>query len=258
MDELVILLILAFLTGVAAGYLSGLLGIGAGVLLVPASIFLLGVDFMEAKALSLFVIMCVSPVGMLRHHSHGNLHPKTGIKLGVPGVIGSLIGVYVAEMLETSILKLIFGLLLFYISFRMVNGGKNVDIDLDVNEAYKLNGKYLPAVGFFGGFMAGLLGIGGGVIMVPSLVFLSYPMHSAIANSLMVVFMNSTTATMAHAYTGDLVIMQAIPMTIGAVISVRKGADKSVSIDKQRLRKIFGYFLILMGIYMLLKAYDLI
>ncbi|MCK4613721.1 MAG: sulfite exporter TauE/SafE family protein, partial [Thermoplasmata archaeon] len=125
MDQgFLILILLSFLTGTAAGYLSGLLGIGAGMLLVPASIFLLKVDFREAKILSLFVIMFTSPFGMLRHRSHGNLHSMTGFYLGAPGVMGCLMGVYIGGKLDTTILELLFALLLFYTAHRMIFGGR--------------------------------------------------------------------------------------------------------------------------------------
>ncbi len=254
-QEFILLIILIFFTGVAAGYMSGLFGIGSGILIVPAAIFLLDIGFREAKALSLFVIMFVSPIGMWRHHGHGNLHPKTGLILGIPGACGSLLGVYIAGLLNTSHLKVLFAIVQFMVAYRMIHRSGHALKQEGLTEAYNIHRNYLPVVGFVGGLAAGMLGIGGGVIMVPSMVMLSYPIHSAIANSLMVVFINSTAATGAHAIRGDLDIIQAIPMMLGAVLSVRKGADMSVSIDREKLRKYFGYFLIVVGLYMLYKSY---
>jgi len=261
---LIILTILAFLTGIAAGYLSGLLGIGSGVIMVPAAIYLLDLDFREAKAMSLFVIMFTSPLGMWGHHGHGNLHPRTGLILAAPGVCGSLLGVYIAAEMNVYYLKLIFVLVLFFAAYRMihgttVNGKKDPSSSSDSDsiskeDAYGARKWFLPVVGFIGGLSAGMLGIGGGIIMVPSMVFLTYPMHSAVANSLMVISLNSFTGTAAHAIRGELDILQAIPMMVGAVISVQKGVDMSVSIDREKLRKYFGYFMILVGIYMLYRS----
>jgi len=249
-----VIILLAFLTGVVAGFLSGLLGIGSGVLLVPASIFLLSLNFREAKALSLFVIMCTSSLGMLRHYSHGNLHAKTGVMLGVPGAAGSLTGVYLAEIFDATILKILFSFVLFFSAFRMFRDTSMRLEDDEVKNVYLLRRKMLPLVGFIGGLTAGLLGVGGGVIMVPALVFLSYPIHTAVATSLMVIFINSTTATGAHILTSELNIIQALPMTVGALLSVRKGSDMSVGLDRKRLKKVFGVFLILIGLYMLYKS----
>lgn len=258
MDQgLIFLTILAFLTGIAAGYLSGLLGIGSGVIMVPSAIFLLDLDFREAKALSLFVIMFTSPLGMWRHHSFGNLHPRTGLILGVPGVIGSLAGVYIAGIVDVIYLKLLFVFILFFAAYRMIHGNGEQSTATGrtaQGTIYETRKHLLPLVGFVGGLTAGMLGIGGGLIMVPSMVFLSYPMHSAVANSLMVIFLNSSTGTAAHAMRGELDILQAIPMTLGAMISVYKGADMSISIDRDKLRKYFGYFMILVGIYMLYRS----
>ena len=129
---LILLIFLSFLTGVAAGYLSGLLGIGSGIIMVPAAIFLLDVGFRDAKAISLFVIMFTAPIGMWRHHTHGNLHLRTGLYLGVPGVCGSLIGVYLAGMLDTTYLKVLFALVQFYAAYRMIHrhGDKKTTINM--------------------------------------------------------------------------------------------------------------------------------
>jgi len=250
-----ILIILAFLTGIAAGYLSGLFGIGSGILLVPAAIFILDMEFLEAKALSLFVIMFIAPIGMLRHRTHGNLHPRTGLILGVPGACGSIIGVQLARELNTTYLKFLFAMIQFYTAYMMIQGKRIFGMSMSKDLAYEAHRKYLPAVGFIGGLSAGLLGIGGGVIMVPSMVALSYTMHSAVANSLMVIFINVTVATLSHAVNDELVVEYAFPLMLGAVLTVRKGADKSVSIDKEKLRKYFGYFMIIAGCYMLYKSF---
>lgn len=282
----IILIILSFLTGLAAGYISGLLGIGAGVIMVPAAMFILDMNFGDAKALSLFVIMFTAPIGMWRHHEHGKLHLKTGLYLGIPGVCGSLLGVYIADIVDVVYLKILFSVILFFAAYRMITSAttrsKTTDSGFKSREesdartgstpknesemtqtflpatgldAFKRCWRSLPVVGFVGGVAAGLLGIGGGVIMVPSMVFLSYPMHSAVANSLMVVFMNAFAGTAAHAYWGEIKILESIPMMIGAVLSVRKGADMSVSIDRDLLRKYFGYFMILIGIYMVYRSF---
>jgi len=70
----------------------------------------------------------------------------------------------------------------------------------------------------------------------------------------MVISLNSLSGSAAHAIRGELEILKAIPMMLGAVISVHKGADMSVSIDREKLRKYFGYFMILIGIYMLYRS----
>ena len=90
--------------------------------------------------------------------------------------------------------------------------------------------------------------------MVPAMIFLGFPVHASVANSLMVVFLNATAGTAAHAYQGEIFIFQAIPLMLGAVISVRKGADMSVSMNRDLLRKVFGYFMILIGIYMVFRS----
>lgn len=252
---LILQIILAFLTGIVAGYLSGLLGIGSGMIMVPAAYFFLGMDFIDAKAMSLFVIMFISPLGMLRHHSHGNIHVKTGLYLGIPGLCGSFLGVYIAGVIDITYLKIMFALVQFFAAYRMIYGSADNKGSSNINQAFMSNKKILPGVGFVGGLAAGLLGIGGGVIMVPSMVFLAYPMHAAVGNSLMVISINSLAGTAAHAFRGELDIRFAIPMMLGAIITIRKGADMSVTIDREKLRKYFGYFMIIAGCYLLYRTY---
>ena len=113
--------------GIVAGLLSGLMGIGGGIVMVPAMTLLLGVEQHVAQGISLLVIVPTAIVGATTHFRHGNVDLKIATTLGLFSILGGLLGSQVAQGLERQWLQLLFGLLLLYTGSRMLGlrmGGK--------------------------------------------------------------------------------------------------------------------------------------
>jgi uncharacterized membrane protein YfcA len=115
--------ILAALVGVLAGFSAGLLGIGGGILLVPALTILLGHDQVVAEATSLLAIVPVALVGSWRQRVYGNLRLGDAGVIGALSVLGVLAGVALANELPERVLKLGFALLLLNMSRQLVQRG---------------------------------------------------------------------------------------------------------------------------------------
>lgn len=112
--------------GVLAGILSGFVGVGGGVIIVPALVYALGMSQHAAQGTSLFILLL--PVGILAVHNYwkaGNVNWKFGLIVAITFVLGGYIGSKLALRLSPGIVKLIFGVVMAYVSFRMILSGYN-------------------------------------------------------------------------------------------------------------------------------------
>lgn len=109
----------AILIGVAAGVLSGLLGIGGGALFVPALVLVLGLDQVDAAATSLLAIVPVAVVGAWRQHAYGNLRVRDGLAIGLLAVPGAVLGVVLVNVLPERAIEYAFAVLLLWIAWTL-------------------------------------------------------------------------------------------------------------------------------------------
>lgn len=110
---------LAIIIGVAAGVLSGLFGIGGGILLVPALALVLGLDHVEAEATSLLAIIPVAAVGAWRQKSYGNLDARAGLTIGAFAAVAAVAGVALVNVLPVEMVRYAFAVLMLYVAWRM-------------------------------------------------------------------------------------------------------------------------------------------
>jgi uncharacterized protein len=112
----------AILIGVAAGMLSGLLGVGGGALFVPALVLLLGLDQVDAEATSLLAIVPVALVGTWRQHRYGNVRVRDGLVVGLVAIPGALLGVVLVNALPERAIEYAFAALLVWIAWTLGRG----------------------------------------------------------------------------------------------------------------------------------------
>jgi len=112
-------IILAVLLGVGAGVLSGLFGVGGGILFVP-TLVALGLGQVEASATSLLAIIPTAGMGIWRQRRYGNLRPRSSIVLGLASIAGVEGGVQIATRLPEDVLRRLFGLLLLLVAAQLV------------------------------------------------------------------------------------------------------------------------------------------
>lgn len=124
MDTQTILILVVI--GILAGILSGFVGVGGGVIIVPALVYALSMSQHEAQGTSLFILLL--PVGILAVNNYwktGNINWKFGLIVAVTFVLGGYIGSKIALRISPAIVKLIFGVIMAYVSFRMILSGYN-------------------------------------------------------------------------------------------------------------------------------------
>ena len=175
------------LIGICAGFASGLLGVGGGFLIVPLQFFLLkyiGVEpdlaILISFGTSLAIIIPTSLSGAYRHTRTMDNIIEPGIRLGIFGIIGGLIGGFVASALPSRVLEIIFGCLLLFIA---VNNIININKERE-DARIPFNLFTAAVIGLLVGFSSGLLGVGGGIFLIAILTaLLGFSMIEAIGTS---------------------------------------------------------------------------
>jgi uncharacterized protein len=246
MWETLLAVLLVVLVGLAAGLVSGLFGVGGGIIMVPVLHYVVGLDFVLSTQISLFVIALNTPMGLYRQNRHGTVLWRRGIVLGVSGLAGVAVAVLLRPFVPVAVFKGLFALVAGFAAYRMwvpVRPRKK-----------KVSPAWLLVAGFAAGMAAHWLGIGGGLLMVPAMVFLGTAIHQAVATSLVPVFSNAAFSTM-----GDLPVLVhelgwVVPLALGAVVGIRGGVGLANRLPAQTLRRAFSVVLVVLGAYMLLDA----
>lgn len=112
-------IILATLAGLATGVLSGLVGIGGGIVLVPMLLYLFRTDMHVAAGTSLAVIVPTAIAGVVTHFTTGNVSLKLGLAIAPGAIVGAMLGSYLASLLPADTLRRIFAVILLVISIRI-------------------------------------------------------------------------------------------------------------------------------------------
>lgn len=218
------------LAGLAAGFVSGLIGVGGGIVITPVLHYLLGFAWVDAVALSLFAMMVYAPIGIIRHRQKGAVDLRLGGWLIVGGVGGVALGHWLLPHLAVPWLKVAFGALLGFAAYRLVARIRPL-------REQGVGAVALVGLGFAAGLVSRLLGVGGGILTVPVLVLLGVPVHLAVGSSLVPVFTNAVVASIVNLILG-LKVLLAVPLAAGAVVGAPLGVQAAHALPDIGLRRI--------------------
>ena len=237
------------LLGLIAGVVSGLLGVGGGVIVVPALVLFFGYEIKKAVGISLATIVPTVLVALLIHYLIDSSNVKGTIALFI--VLGSIpgarIGAHIVRKINSALLKNLFALLLLVIAVKILTMLNYID-----NSPIDINYLLLVILGLIGGVSSSVFGIGGGVVIVPALNLLcGLSMHSAIATSLLVIFPTTLSGAIFHKKFGNLNIKTARLLIPAALLGAVIGAIFANKVDTGTLRMIFSMYLILCAVKML-------
>lgn len=211
--------LLLVLAGVLAGLLAGLLGIGGGTILVPILVNL-GYSPLQSVATSSVAILMTSLAGSLQNWRMGYLDLNRVIYLGIPSIFTATLGAYLANLFPPYILLGSFGVFLI-VNILLSNLPQLLDRQIPEEKKQPVLNPFLArlATGGAAGLMAGLFGIGGGVIMVPlQILWLGEKIKTAIQTSLGVIVITGLSACVAHAYRGNVLFIVGLILGAGGVI----------------------------------------
>jgi uncharacterized membrane protein YfcA len=263
-----LLTIFGLLASTVIGISLGLIGGGGSILTVPVLVYLFNVDPVLATAYSLFMVGLSSLVGAFPKYKAGMIDLKTALVFGVPSIIAVFLtrkvlvpaipatlfevaGVSVTKALAMMIL---FAVLMVAASVSMIRDKKKEEQATD--EPRVFNYPMILLEGAVVGVLTGLVGAGGGFLIIPALVMLSkLPMKQAVGTSLLIIAAKSLIGfsgdVMENAAQMDWTLLSIV--TSLAVVGIFVGNQLSKKIDGAALKKGFGWFVLVMGIYIIIK-----
>lgn len=259
MIELTELLILAG-AGLGAGILAGFLGIGGGTVVVPI-LLALGYQPVEAVATSSLSIMITALSGSLQNWRMGYLKFRPVLSLGLPALITAQIGAYLADaVFSPRILLFAFaGLLLLntylvqlkkQITTHTPHPENSTDSGMNPMVAYGITGS-------LAGLLAGLFGVGGGVIMVPlQIILLNQSIKTAIQTSLGVVAITGLSACLGHALRGNVIGLTGLLLGIGGLLGSQVSTRFLPKLPDKVVSFAFRLLLVVLAIYVLKQAWQ--
>ena len=258
--------ILGYIASLIIGISLGLIGGGGSILTVPVLVYLFGIEPILATAYSLFIVGSTSLIGAIPKFKQGLINVKTAVIFGIPSIAAVfatrkfmvpaiprvVFNVGEFEVTKSLLMMLLFAVLMIIASVSMINSKEEKDEQIASQQ--KFNYPLILVEGIVVGILTGLVGAGGGFLIIPALVILSkLPMKQAVGTSLLIIAAKSLIG-----FTGDLshFVMDwkllAI-VTIIAIAGIILGDWMNKKISSEKLKKSFGWFVLVMGIYIIIK-----
>ncbi|MEY3965301.1 MAG: hypothetical protein RL263_470 [Bacteroidota bacterium] len=255
--------IFGYLGAVLMGISLGLIGGGGSILTVPILVYLFGVNAELSTAYSLFIVGLTSLFGSFSHMRMGNIHWRTAIVFGIPSIISVyLTRHFVVPAIPNPVfgglskdlaILIFFAIIMVAASYSMIRKGKPKAAD---ETEVSFNYPMILAEGLIVGMVTGLVGAGGGFLIIPALVLLAkLPMKQAVGTSLIIIASKSLLG-----FLGDLGRGAEIDWTFMltfsaiAVVGIFSGAALSKKISGDKLKPAFGWFVLIMGIYIIVNS----
>ncbi len=273
-------------TGIIAGLLGSMLGVGGGFIIVPILTLALHLPIKLAVGSSLVAIVANACTAAGAYTRSGFTNIKLGLLLETTTIPGAIVGGFAAAYIPAAVLSALFGLLLLYVGYTMVarmysaSNNTNAVIEPDtsgsrlsrsLSDSYEdenlskkitYNVNRTPAgmgAGFGAGILSSLLGVGGGVIKVPVMhLVMGVPMKAAVATSTFMIALTAATGAFIHQHYGNLQPFIIAPLVIGTVIGSSAGVQLTKKIHGDWLRRIFGIFLFMVSVLMFLETVGII
>lgn len=261
----IIMEVFGYIASLFIGISLGLIGGGGSILSLPVLVYLFSVEPVTATAYSLFLVGSTSLVGAVPKYIKGLVNIKTAIVFGIPSIVSvyltrrfivPAIPQNVFTIVDFVVTKpvffmLVFAILMVFASYSMIKGnGKTEDVETE----QKFNYPLIIVEGAIVGLLTGIVGAGGGFLIIPALVILSkLPMKSAVGTSLVIIAAKSLIGFLGDLSHTEINWNLLLSITALAIVGIFIGDRVSKKIEPVMLKKIFGWFILVLGIYIILK-----
>ncbi|MCB9197162.1 MAG: sulfite exporter TauE/SafE family protein [Flavobacteriales bacterium] len=257
--------ILGYLGALLIGVVLGLIGGGGSILTVPILVYILSVEPVTATAYSLFVVGSTALVGAIRNAQKKMVDFKTGIIFAIPAFIAvyltrkfivpaipeHLFNIGSFEITKNVGIMVFFAIVMLIASISMIKGRKDSG---EENGEIHYNIPMILLEGSVVGVLTGIVGAGGGFLIIPALVlFAKLPMKKAVATSLMIIAIKSLIGFLGDVGNVEIDWIFLGIFTLISIVGIFVGIYLNKFIDGSKLKKAFGYFVLIMGIYIVLK-----
>ena len=257
--------VIGYILAVFVGMTLGMLGSGGSILSVPILVYVMGIEPSLATAYSLFVIGTTSLVGGIHKAKQRLVDFYKVILFGIPAVISVFVTrkmlvpkipniIFSTEyftLTKSILIMVVFAFLMIFASVRMIKPLK----EKIVTHNEKLNYYKIVVLGICIGLISGFVGAGGGFLIVPTLLFFAKtPMKMAVGTSLFIVAAQSLIG-----FTGDIMSEQIIDwellrfFTLASILGIFIGNFISKKVEDEKLKTSFGWFVLSMGIYIIIR-----
>lgn len=257
--------ILGYIGAVLIGVTLGLIGGGGSILTVPILVYLLGVDPVPATAYSLFIVGLTALIGSLTYMKKKEISYTTAVVFAIPAFIAVFLTRYfivpaipenifsLGEFILTRdiFIMVLFAVLMVAASISMIKGRKKEELNTEI----KFNIPLIIVEGFVVGVLTGLVGAGGGFLIIPALVILAkLPMKMAVGTSLLIIAAKSLIGFIGD-IGSDVAINWSFLLIFSAlaIIGIFGGSYLSKFISNAKLKPAFGWFVLVMGVYIIGK-----
>lgn len=245
--ETLILLFLALLVGLSLGLLGG----GGSVLTVPILVYSAQLEAKEAIGMSLAIVGVTTIIGSISHYKNNNINIKLAIIFSLFAIPGTFLGSYLGTLISGDMQLLIFAIVMVFAASFMLKDRKEIE-----NQDTKINYPLTVLSSFFVGTMTGLIGVGGGFLIVPALMFFTKTdMRKSVGTSLIIISINSFFGFISYMQIIQIkwdILMQFV---VASIIGILIGSSLVHKIPQAKLKKGFAIFLILMGAFGIYKHF---
>jgi len=262
--------IIGYVASIFIGISLGLIGGGGSILTVPVLVYLFGISAELSTAYSLFIVGTTALVGGIRNATLGNVNYKTAVVFTIPAFIAVYATrAYLVPAIPTEILTIgdfvltkdiaimiFFALVMLAASVSMIRNKRKDGEESEVEVEPQFNVPAIIAEGAVVGVLTGIVGAGGGFLIIPALVlFAKIPMKKAVGTSLLIIAAKSLIGFIGDVQRPDLEIdwNLLLSVTAIAVVGIFIGIYLAKFIDGKKLKKGFGWFVLLMAIYIIAK-----
>ena len=260
--------IIGYLLAAIVGISLGLIGSGGSILTVPILVYVMGINPIMATAYSLFIVGTTALVGGVQSAIQKNVDFKTVLIFGVP----SIAAVYATRMWLVPLLPqelftigsfvvtkpialmLLLAVVMILASVSMIRKGKG-NVSVDEIKPLKYNYPLILVEGTIVGILTGLVGAGGGFLIIPALVLLArMPIKLAVGTSLFIIAAKSLIGFIGDIQGDEIINWKLLSMfTVFAIIGIFLGIVLSKRISSDKLKASFGWFVLVMGVYIIIK-----
>ncbi|KRD12771.1 permease [Flavobacterium sp. Root901] len=252
-----------YFASIIIGISLGLIGGGGSILTIPILVYLFKVNPDQATSYSLFIVGLTALFGSYSHYKMGNLKLKSALYFAIPSVISILI---IREVIFPQIAATLFSiasytiskdfLIMIVFSVLMITAAISmIRKNLTEIKSSETNYVQLSFIGFLVGIVTGFLGAGGGFLIIPALLFFAkLPMKQAVGTSLLIITINSSIGFGGDLYIGTPIDYSFLSgISVMALLGMLIGSQLSKKIDGSKLKPLFGWFVLVMGFYIIAK-----
>ncbi len=252
---------LLVISGLISGILAGLLGIGGGTILVPI-LLAFGYTPLQAVATSSLAIVITATSGTIQNWRMGYINFKKVIFLALPAAVTAYFSAGIAKFIPPRNQLVSFGILLLFTIY-LVELRKKLSEKQEAEDEQNQQSKFGSIVsrivtGGLAGMLAGIFGVGGGVIMVPlQMLLLREPIKKAIQTSLGVIVISSISSATRHAIEGNILLAQGLILGFGGLLGAQLSTRFLPRLPDRIVSLTFRIGLAVLAVYIFWKAYNI-